>query len=175
MAKGGDPGEVEAIVVPEPEPQVQEADVNSDPDDEHWGSDWGSDLSCDWAFAFDGLGSPVGDPPEGSKSAEANADELLHPLDAAAGHHQKEEDTTAAAARPPPTPVGTAATAALRTNDLFLGSDPSEFHERQFWDRFYAAREGEAYEWYGSWPDIETLVLSAGASLKFKWRHLSGA
>ena len=47
----------------------------------------------------------------------------------------------------------------MSTEQLIMGSDPSEFHECAFWDRFYATCGGKAFEWYGSWPDIATLVL----------------
>jgi hypothetical protein len=49
------------------------------------------------------------------------------------------------------------------TEDLILHSDPAEFHERQFWDRFYASRDGEAFEWYGCWSDVEALVLAVAS------------
>jgi hypothetical protein len=29
-----------------------------------------------------------------------------------------------------------------------------EFHTREFWDKFYATRDGEPFEWYGTWADI---------------------
>ena len=39
-----------------------------------------------------------------------------------------------------------------------MRTDPAEFHECQFWDRFYATRGGKAFEWYGCWADIAELV-----------------
>lgn len=41
-----------------------------------------------------------------------------------------------------------------------MGSDPSEFHECEFWDRFYATCGGKPFEWYGSWSDVAGLVLA---------------
>ena len=41
-----------------------------------------------------------------------------------------------------------------------MRTEPAEFHERQFWDRFYATRGGDAFEWYGCWRDIAELVLA---------------
>jgi hypothetical protein len=49
--------------------------------------------------------------------------------------------------------------AGMSTEQLIMGSDPSEFHECQFWERFYATCGGKAFEWYGSWSDIAGLVL----------------
>jgi hypothetical protein len=48
--------------------------------------------------------------------------------------------------------------AAMSTEELILRTDPAEFHECQFWDRFYATRGGKAFEWYGCWADIAELV-----------------
>ena len=48
--------------------------------------------------------------------------------------------------------------AEMSTEELIMRTDPAEFHECQFWDRFYATRGGEAFEWYGSWADIAPLV-----------------
>ena len=34
--------------------------------------------------------------------------------------------------------------ASASTEDLIMRTEPAEFHERQFWDRFYATRGGDA-------------------------------
>jgi len=43
--------------------------------------------------------------------------------------------------------------------DLIQRADPTAFHEKDFWDEFYATRGDRPFEWYGSWSDFGALVL----------------
>ena len=42
-----------------------------------------------------------------------------------------------------------------------LPSDFSEFRSQKYWDKFFNLRRGRAFEWYGEWPELKPLLLSA--------------
>lgn len=46
------------------------------------------------------------------------------------------------------------------SGELPLPCNLNDFGDVQYWDKFFEARNGRSFEWYGEWSDLKALFLT---------------